>query len=254
MVSVTTYKDNLYILYFNNIVVYNVVLISAVPQCEPAVLFHISLFFHYSLSLILTIPPCAIQLDLTVNPHILTISLSRLIICRQLCTDVLQLLHTLMIPWSTPKSWKQPKASSSCVSSQNDVIYLSSQNTNSGIILNRPRTSNSTFTELPNNTTLILWHASQALPPPTSDEIIWSPDIADLSDPILCFIFGCFPTLLMSHSSVSFPKAPSHVFIFTLPSDTLFLKSDFHQFWKILHYIFEYCPPTLFLISTSGIH
>ena len=205
------------------------------------------LFFFIFFSIIvyhwiLTIPPCAIQLDLTVNPHILMISLSRLIICRQLCTDVLQLLptHDSLIHSSNP--WKQPKASSSCVSSQNDVIYLSSQNTNPGIILNRLlklltqhslsyQTTSNSLTRLPGPSTPNIRLTS------SDHRILFNPVIQ-----LLCFIFGCFQTLLMSLVFFSFILRHLVMYLsLLLPSDTVFLKSDFHQFWKILHYIFEYC-------------
>ena len=90
-----------------SIVVYKVMLISAVPQCDPAILFHI--LFHCSLSLDIDYSSLCYTAGPHCEPTYLMISLSRLIICRQLCIDVLQLLHTqqvlnnVMIPWSTPQ-------------------------------------------------------------------------------------------------------------------------------------------------------
>lgn len=135
---------------------------------------------------------------------------------------------TLMIPWSTPQILgNSPKLHHSCFQSKWRYLPEQPEHKSWHHLELPPKTSNSTFTELPNNTTsIILWRVSQAPSTPEHQTcIIWSPDIVLSVIQLLCFIFGCFPTLLMS--LVFFSFILKHLVMYLsllLPSDTVFLK------------------------------
>ena len=217
-------------------------LISAVPQCEPAVLFHI--LFHYSLSLDTDYTSLCYSAGPYCEP---TYSNDQ-----SFQTDYLQTaVHRC--PTATSHSWFPDPLLKSLETAQSFILlcfqskwrYLPEQPEHKSWhhLESPPKTSNSTFTELPNNTTS---NSLTRLPGPSTPDIrLASSDHRISFYPViqlLCFIFGCFPTLLMS--LVFFSFILKHLVMYLsllLPSDTVFLKSDFHQFWKILHYIFEYC-------------
>ena len=146
-------------------------LISAVPQCDPAILFHI--LFHCSLSLDIDYSSLCYTAGPHCEPTYLMISLSRLIICRQLCIDVLQLLHTqqvlnnVMIPWSTPQILgNSPKLHPPVFPVKMTLSTWAARTTILNLLLQLLTQHSLSYQTMP---PLILWHISQALPPPTSD-------------------------------------------------------------------------------------